>query len=99
MRTLPNINDIASDIVKIVGLNLKADDFSENVELVKQYLIMKGLELNDYDNCFDSELEGVNGKKQFDKAYAICEEYIVEYREENEVIVDRNEGLCFKDVE
>lgn len=81
MRTLPNIKDIASDIVKIVALNLKADDFSENVELVKQYLIMKNLELYDHDNNFDSELEGINGSKQFDKAYKVCSEYIIEYKE------------------
>lgn len=84
MRTLPNINDIAHNIVKIMGIKFLPDtkDISKQINLVKQYLIDETLELYDHDQCFDSELESlVSGKKLHDKAYEILYEYVVEYKE------------------
>lgn len=83
-KILPNINDIAHNIVKIMGIRFlpKADDVSKNINLVKQYLIDEILELNDYDECFESDLESlVSGSKLHDKAYEIISKYIVEFKE------------------
>ncbi len=95
MRTLPNINDIAHNIVKIMGIKFlpKTDDISKNINLVKQYLIDEILELNDHDECFESDLESlVGGRNLHDKAYEILYKYIVEYKEyQEESIFNDNE--------
>lgn len=99
-KGIPNINHIATDIVTLVNKPMYSGLFDDNVELIKSHLINYRLELDDHDGLFVSRLDAIEENQEaFDKAYKICQEYIVEYQEQNELAVDRNEGLCFKDVE
>lgn len=94
MSKIPRIEDLIYDIGKICQMRLSEEDFSENVELVKQFLILKGLTLNDYDGNFSEELDGCRSFK-FLKLNDIIEEYILEYQDLTE---DPFEGLCENDL-
>lgn len=93
MKITP-IEEVINDIGKMCQLRLSADDFSENVELVKQYLILKGLTLNDYDGNFAEALDGCSSFK-FLKLNDTIKEYILEYQDLSE---DPFEGLCDNDL-
>lgn len=94
MSGIPTIEELINDIGKICQLRLSADDFSENVELIKQYLIMKSLTLNDYDGNFAETLDEFYFSK-FHKKHEIIEDYILEYQDLSQ---DQNEGLCENDL-
>lgn len=94
MSKIPTIDEVINDIGKICQLRLSKGDFSENVELIKQYLIMKGLTLNDYDGNFAETLDEFYLSK-FHKKYEIIGDYILEYQDLSE---DPFEGMCENDL-
>lgn len=94
MSKIPTIKQLSEDIGKICLLRLSADDFSENVELVKQYLILKGLTLNDYDGNFAETLDEFYLSK-FHTKCEVIEDYILEYQDLPE---DPFEGMCENDL-
>lgn len=94
MSEIPTIDEVINDVGKICQLRLSADDFSENVELIKQYIILKGLTLNDYDGNFAETLDEFYLSK-FHTKCEIIEDYILEYQD---LTQDGNEGLCENDL-
>lgn len=94
MSKIPTIKQLSEDVGKICQLRLSADDFSENVELVKQFLILKGMTLNDYDNGFHWYLDKIDSLG-YSKKCEMIEEYILEYQDLSEYPF---EGLCENDL-
>lgn len=98
MSKTPNIEDLASDLCKIASLDLYSKDFVDNIELIKQYFIHKGLTLDDFNNNFGEAIEGFNYQK-LSKQLEIIEDYIIDYQEpKKEPYQDPYEGLSDNDL-
>lgn len=105
-KQTPNIHTISANIVRIMNCNLnpETESYKAEIELVKAHLIDNGLALIHYLEGFDEALEYLvledvlnqdDFYKACDYAFELLMENVADYQPEP----DRNEGLCFKDVE